>query len=88
MNVEGHTGALDIVRLSAAVSTWEWAAEDLSTAAGIPVTDVDFKLENDIHTRKSSGDVLWIASGRKSDLFNASGDPIRFTIVRFQTDAK
>jgi hypothetical protein len=44
-DVEALAGALDIVRLSAAISTWEWAAEDLEALAGIPLPDVNRRPE-------------------------------------------
>ncbi len=50
----------------------------------IPVTDVDFKTQGDIHLRKSPGEATWLGEGRKSDLENASGAPLRFLMVQLQ----
>jgi hypothetical protein len=52
----------------------------------IPVTDVDFKTQGDMHIRKSSGAAIWIGTGRKSDLTNAGGT-VRFVMVQLQTPA-
>lgn len=50
----------------------------------IPVTDVDFKTQGDVHMRKSPGDVVWLGTSRKSDLTNAAGGPLRFVMVQFK----
>jgi hypothetical protein len=47
----------------------------------IPVSDVDFKTESDVHVRKASGKAVWMGAGRTSDLINASGGPVRFVMV-------
>ena len=39
-------GARDLVRLSTAASTLEWAAGDLAAAAGIPLPDIAANVEN------------------------------------------
>jgi hypothetical protein len=47
----------------------------------IPVSDVDFKTQSDVHVRKASGKAIWMRAGRTSDLTNASGGPVRFVVV-------
>jgi hypothetical protein len=49
----------------------------------IPVSDVDFKTEGDIHMRKSQGEAAWIPAGRKYKLLNAAGEAARFIVVEF-----
>jgi len=51
----------------------------------IPVTAIDLKLAGDRHIRKSPGEVTWMDPGRKSDLLNAGGGPIRFVVVELLT---
>jgi hypothetical protein len=53
----------------------------------IPVTDADFKTKGDVHIRKSSGEMLWMGTGRQSDLTNASNGPARFVMVQLQAPA-
>jgi hypothetical protein len=53
----------------------------------IPVTDVDLK-DGDRHIRKASGEVTLMETEQKFDLRNASGGPIRFTVVELKTEAK
>ncbi len=50
----------------------------------IPVTDLDVRAGNDLHTRKSPGSVWWIGGGRKTDLMNSSSDPARFVVVELK----
>lgn len=48
------------------------------------MTDVDFKTAGDVHIRKSAGEAVWLGTGRKSDLTDAAGGPIRFEMVQLQ----
>ena len=54
----------------------------------IPVTDVDLKAGEYERIRKSSGDAVWIAAGRKSTFLNATADPARFIVIQFTAAAK
>jgi hypothetical protein len=54
----------------------------------IPVTGIDVKAGEYERIRKASGDVTWIAAGRKSTFLNATSDPARFIVVQFKTPAK
>ena len=54
----------------------------------LPVTDIDLKAGEYERIRKSSGDVAWIAAGRKSTFLNATTDPERFIDILFKTQAK
>ena len=54
----------------------------------IPVTDIDLKAGEYERIRKSSGDAVWIAAGRKATFLNAAADPARFIVVQFIPDAK
>lgn len=47
----------------------------------IPVSDVDFKTQGDVHLRQASGKATWMGTGRSSDLTNASAGPVRFVVV-------
>ncbi len=53
----------------------------------IPVSDVDFKTQSDVHVRKASGKAIWMGAGRTSDLTNASGGPVRFVVVELPAGA-
>jgi hypothetical protein len=57
--------------------------EKLSDELLIPVSDVDLRTEGDTHMRKSPGEAVWIASGRKFKLVNAAGEAARFVVVEF-----
>jgi hypothetical protein len=54
----------------------------------VPVTNIDMKAGEYERVRKSSGEPLWIAAGRKITFLNATADPIRFIEVLFITEAK
>ena len=54
----------------------------------IAVTDIDLKGGEYERIRKSSGDAVWIAAGRKSTFRNATADPERFIVVQFKTTGK
>ncbi len=54
----------------------------------VPVTDIDLKAGEYERIRRSSGDAVWIPTGRKATFLNASADPARFTVVRFIPEAK
>jgi hypothetical protein len=54
----------------------------------VPVTDVDLKSGEYERIRKSSGDTVWIAAGRKSTFLNATSDTARFVVVQFKAPAK
>jgi hypothetical protein len=54
----------------------------------IPVTAIDLKAGEYERIRKSSGDAVWITTGRKSTFLNATTDPARFIVVLFKTPAK
>ncbi len=54
----------------------------------VPVTDIDLKAGEYERIRKSSGDVVWIAAGRKATFLNATADPVRFELVMFKAQAK
>ncbi len=53
----------------------------------IAVTDIDLKSGERERIRKSSGDVVWIPSGRKSTPLNAAADPARMVLIQFKTAA-
>lgn len=53
----------------------------------IPLTEIDLKQE-DRHIRKQPGEVVWIGSGRKADLMNASSGPIGFAVVELRPETK
>jgi hypothetical protein len=53
----------------------------------IAVTDIDLKSGESERIRKSSGDVVWIPSGRKSTPLNAAADPARMVLIQFKTVA-
>jgi hypothetical protein len=55
--------------------------EKLAAELLIAVSDVDLKTDGDTHTRKSPGEAVWIAAGRKSQLVNAAGDAARLIVV-------
>ena len=54
----------------------------------LPVTDIDLKAGEYERIRKSSGEVVWMAAGRKSTFLNATSDPERFIVLLFKTQAK
>jgi len=45
---------------------------------------VDLKAEGDNRIRKSPGEVVWIAAGRKSKLINNGADPARFVALELR----
>ncbi len=49
----------------------------------IPVTDVELAKDNG-RIRKSSGEISWIAAGRKEKLVNDEREPARFVVVEFR----
>ncbi|MGA9812981.1 MAG: hypothetical protein WBQ64_09410 [Terriglobales bacterium] len=54
----------------------------------LPVTDIDLKAGEYERIRKSSGEVVWIAAGRKPTFLNATADAERFIVVLFKTQSK
>jgi hypothetical protein len=54
----------------------------------IPVTNIDMKAGEYERIRKSSGEPVWIPSGRKTTFLNATADPIRFVEVLFKTETR
>ena len=62
--------------------------ENPGTELLLPVTDIDLKAGEYERIRKSSGEVVWIAAGRKSTFLNATADPVRFIVVVSQTEVK
>ena len=48
----------------------------------IPVTDIELQA-GDESIRRSAGEALWIAAGRKAKLVNAAEVPARFAVVQF-----
>jgi hypothetical protein len=54
----------------------------------IPVTNIDMKAGEYERIRRSSGEPVWIPTGRKITFLNATADPIRFIQVLFKAEAK
>ena len=54
----------------------------------VPVTAIDLKAGEYERIRKSSGDAVWIAAGRKETFLNAAADPARFIVVQFIPETK
>ena len=48
------------------------------------MTDIDLKTGEYERIRKSSGEAVWIPSGRKSTPMNVSTDPVRMVLVDFK----
>lgn len=52
----------------------------------IALTDLDLKTEKD-RIRKSQGELVWIAPGRKSELVNHDTEPARFVLIELRSQA-
>jgi hypothetical protein len=57
------------------------APENPSSELLIAVTDFDLRGAVDLHTRKSSGEVVWLDPGRKYAMRNASAEAARFVWI-------
>ena len=64
------------------------AARETGCGVAASVTDIDLKAGEYERIRKSSGEVVWIAAGRKPTFLNATADAERFIVVLFTPETK
>lgn len=60
------------------------APDKTSAELLIPISEVDFRAQEDEHIRRQPGEIVWIPAGRKVPLVNSSAQPARFVDVELR----